>query len=152
MYPWFKVLDASKLNNMEEGNTFESEDWQSAATKFVAELQIGTNIFIKVDLLPLLVEFVSSGFSISGDEKVDLVVGEGWHLIGTPEKSGYELNISMWPVDQREPVVTKHLSKDEMMLFVATKISETVGALERLGIDVESYVEKFPPSQYFRRS
>jgi hypothetical protein len=152
MYEWFKILDTSRLTGEAATNDYDISNWRDLVIRFIVDVKIQPDTIVGVDLYSLFCELLKAGFVIPTGQPFHVNIGEGWEMTGHPIGNQMELKIGFFILtENREPVVIKTLSSHETMLFIATKISELVSSLERLGVSLESYLKNFPPEAYSRK-
>lgn len=151
MYEWFKILDTTRLTGKTAVEDSNIANWSDLAIRFIVDVKIEPDIIVGVDCFSLFYELLNAGMTLSTDHPLNVVIGEGWQMTGSPVNGQRELSIGFELIEGRKPAVIKILSNHETMLFIATKICELVASLERLDVRVESYLERFPPEIYFRK-
>ena len=149
-FAWFTVVESFRLGDRSKHeNDSEIVDWKTFAGAFICnvKIQAAEETYVNVDAFPLLYEFMNSTFCLREPKEISVVVGEGWCISGTPNDGSVNLRID-W--DDQAALVQRRMSLSEVSLFISLKISEIVSSLEKIDVDVEYYLSRFPPHLYTR--
>lgn len=153
-FEWFSILRSFALDNHAAPNKPSADtEWWMLETAYISEIRISSDhqFDLRVDAFPLLYElFISNAeFAASGHFRAE--VGEGLRLYGTPEGQEVSIRLANQAGGNNDTLMQRKLSRSNASLFLCLKISELVQSLEKLGLDLESYLTRFPPEYYADR-
>lgn len=150
-FEWFTILDSFALDSQPAPNELLSEtEWWMLEDGYISQIRIVSDrqLDLRVDGFPLFYELLNSIGQFVASGRFRAEVGEGLRLHGTPE--GPDVSVSLTDDAGGSTLVQRTLSRSNVSLFLCVKISELVQSLEKLGLDPEACVAKYPP-QYFAR-
>lgn len=151
-FEWFTILNSFALDSQPVPNELLSEtEWRMLEDGYISQIRIISDrqLDLRVDGFPLFYELLNSiaQFVASGRFRVE--VGEGLRLHGTPD--GPDVSVSLTDEVGGNTLVQRRLSRSNVSLFLCVKISELAHSLEKLGLDPEACVAKWPPEYFAHR-
>lgn len=151
MYRWFSILGSRRLSGRakkDDDEYISDGDWGALLSAFICEFELSDlqhKYLVAVDAFPLLYELMIALEKVQSPEGIEVILGEGWILRGLPTQDGVDIRVEWETVTLRQ-----HFSSSELALFLTVKIAEIISSLEKLDVDVESYMARFPPKEYQR--
>ena len=103
---------------------------------------------VRVNAFPLLYEFLNASVYMCANRSFDVEIGEGLWLRGAVSEGGIE--ISFEAGGRNDVLLQRNISASDTILFLALKTAEVASSLEKIGVDLEHYLSKFPVGVYRR--
>lgn len=148
-YPWFQIVDVRSLASeglSEKALRETAGEWCDWSINFIAEIEIGTDRLyrVRVDALPLLHELLSAGAKLGMSDEFDAEIGEGIRLLAKVELGILLIRIVFAAGRRNDALLEQSLSLSNGAMFFALKAAELTQALERLNVNIEECLTRFP--------
>jgi hypothetical protein len=152
-YRWFTVPTSARLGQRPEADDEAwIVNWRAWSIGFIADVIIeGEKQYcVRVNAFPLLYEFLNASVYMCANRSFDVEIGEGLWLRGAVSEGGIEIAISFEAGGRNDVLLQRNISASDTILFLALKTAEVASSLEKIGVDLEHYLSKFPVGVYRR--
>jgi hypothetical protein len=123
-------------------------DWRSWTTGFIAIVGIESDrqIEIRVDAFPLFYELLNAFGDFFAKREFGIEVGEGVSFHGAAADGGFfEVKIVF---GGGRILLRKRIRDTDVLLFLILKTGELASSLEKIDVDLEYFLTKFPIGIY----